>query len=102
MLELCECDLSSMMKTLRETAQLDFMTAERRMSVAKQMFTALALMHGDNFAHRDIKLSNFLISPEGTIKLSDFGLAIKNVNGIVLQECGSDHYISPECLFGVR
>ena len=101
-LELCECDLSSMMKTLRDADRLEFMTTERRLSVAKQMFRALALMHGDKFAHRDIKLSNFLISPEGMIKLSDFGLAVKTVHGIVLQECGSDHYISPECLFGVR
>ena len=59
-------------------------------------------MHEDNYAHRDIKLSNFLLSFDGMVKLADFGLTIRNDFNITPQECGSDHYKAPECIFGVH
>ncbi|MFO0802357.1 MAG: serine/threonine-protein kinase [Gemmataceae bacterium] len=43
--------------------------------LARSLATALNAAHGAEILHRDIKPSNVLIAPDGTPKISDFGLA---------------------------
>jgi len=66
---------------------------------ACQALNALAYAHGLEVSHRDIKPENILITPEGRLKLTDFGLA-KIWSGISLTQTspplGSLRYMSPE------
>jgi len=63
-------------------------------------------MHGKGFAHRDIKLENFLVDTTKlingipTIKLCDFGFAIScsPTTPQKFRRCGSDEYIAPELI----
>lgn len=66
----------------------------------KQVFSAVEYIHSVNIIHRDIKAENFLYASDGSIKLIDFGLAVKmkNENEILKEIVGSAHYIAPEML----
>ena len=74
--------------------------------IVKQVASALAYLHETlRVIHRDIKLSNILISKIQplTVKLCDFGLAVQatdddNIAGADRTLCGTPSYISPECL----
>lgn len=69
-----------------------------------QMLSAIAYLHHHGFAHRDVKLENYMIAkklakcPE--IKLVDFGLAAKYKNGPFTQVAGTLIYMAPEVIGG--
>eukprot|EP00442_Polarella_glacialis_P009412 CAMPEP_0115153976 /NCGR_PEP_ID=MMETSP0227-20121206/67030_1 /TAXON_ID=89957 /ORGANISM="Polarella glacialis, Strain CCMP 1383" /LENGTH=483 /DNA_ID=CAMNT_0002564785 /DNA_START=135 /DNA_END=1585 /DNA_ORIENTATION=+ len=67
---------------------------------ARQMCSAVTVLHEKRICHRDIKPANFmLVSPGigGLLKLSDFGLAVFLPRGTLLSEkCGTPAYMSPE------
>ena len=66
----------------------------------RQMFSAIEYIHSMNMIHRDIKAENFLYAEDGSIKLVDFGLAVKvkTDTGLLRDVVGSPHYIAPEML----
>ena len=65
----------------------------------KQLAGALMEAHRKGIIHRDIKSQNVLIKADGTIKLSDFGIAIANGSMQLTHKdsvIGSVHYLAPE------
>ena len=65
---------------------------------AVQIARALSHAHSKGIVHRDIKPQNIMIDLDGTVKVSDFGIAyLENAQAGELGEAvGSVHYISPE------
>ena len=69
-------------------------------ALSKQIAAALAFAHKNHIIHRDVKLHTVMITPNGTAKITDFGIAkavnaatiVDNTEGII----GSVHYFSPE------
>lgn len=65
----------------------------------KQLAGALMEAHRNNVIHRDVKSQNVLIKDDGTVKLSDFGIALAN-NAMQITKkdsvLGSVHYLAPE------
>ena len=69
-------------------------------ALAKQIASALAFAHKNHIIHRDVKPHNVMLAPNGTAKITDFGIAkavnsatiVDNTEGII----GSVHYFSPE------
>jgi serine/threonine-protein kinase len=44
----------------------------------KELSIAVSFLHSNNLIHRDIKPNNILIAPNGSVRLSDFGLSVTN------------------------
>lgn len=66
--------------------------------IGAQVCSALAVAHGYDIIHRDIKPHNIMVQPDGTVKVMDFGIAragntTMTQTGSVL---GTAHYVSPE------
>lgn len=64
-----------------------------------QILSALELAHDHGIIHRDIKPQNILLLRDGTIKVTDFGIArfLQNETQTMTDKAiGSVHYISPE------
>jgi serine/threonine protein kinase len=62
------------------------------------LLRALEYLKQNRIMHRDIKLENIMITPDKTVKLIDFGLAVEVVDGKVTGKCGSPGYCPPEML----
>ena len=66
-------------------------------SIAIQVGQGIEAAHNAGIVHRDIKPQNVLISREGKIKVTDFGIARTTTANTISQDIlGSVHYISPE------
>ena len=66
-------------------------------SIAIQMCTGIGAAHAAGIIHRDIKPHNIVISKEGKVKVTDFGIAKAiTSNTISSNAMGSVHYTSPE------
>ena len=65
--------------------------------IAIQIAQGMEAAHANHIIHRDIKPQNIIISREGKVKVTDFGIAkATSSNTITSNAMGSVHYISPE------
>ena len=70
---------------------------EEALSICIQIASALENAHKNNIVHRDIKPQNILVTREGIVKVTDFGIARAATSTTVTAESvGSVHYFSPE------
>lgn len=66
-------------------------------SIAIQILQGIQAAHNHHIIHRDIKPQNIIISKEGKVKVTDFGIARVSTNQTISSNAiGSVHYISPE------
>ena len=67
-------------------------------SIAIQVANGMDAAHQHNIVHRDIKPQNIIISKEGKVKVTDFGIAKVASSATINTSAsmGSVHYISPE------
>lgn len=67
------------------------------LGIAIQIAQGMEAAHDNHIVHRDIKPQNIIISREGKVKVTDFGIAkAVTSNTITSNAMGSVHYISPE------
>lgn len=70
-------------------------------SIAIQVSMGLEAAHNHNIVHRDVKPQNIIISTDGKVKVTDFGIArAASSNTISSNVMGSVHYSSPEQVRG--
>lgn len=70
---------------------------EEILGVSIQIASAIKHAHDNNIIHKDIKPQNILITKDGIVKVTDFGIAKEvSSNTITTETIGSVHYFSPE------
>ncbi|WP_302626157.1 Stk1 family PASTA domain-containing Ser/Thr kinase [uncultured Eubacterium sp.] len=73
------------------------LSVRETISIAIQIANGIECAHNNQIVHRDIKPQNIMISREGKVKVTDFGIArAASANTINGNAMGSVHYISPE------
>jgi serine/threonine protein kinase/tetratricopeptide (TPR) repeat protein len=82
-------------KSLQDNPPKDL---EDILAIARQICTALDHAHNHGIVHRDLKPENVLLASDGTVKLTDFGLA-RSIASRLSSEgllVGTVYYLSPE------
>jgi eukaryotic-like serine/threonine-protein kinase len=87
-------------QTLKQYIQQNSpLQVEETIGIMKQLTSAISHAHQNHIVHRDIKPQNILVDRFGTVKITDFGIAmalsatsITQTNSVL----GSVHYLSPE------
>ena len=81
-------------KYIEKKARLAYKEA---VSIAIQVCMGIEAAHNNHIIHRDIKPQNIIISKDGKVKVTDFGIAkAATSNTITSNVMGSVHYTSPE------
>lgn len=90
-------------KSLAEIVRAQALPVSEALAIARQIVRAVNVVHKKGILHRDLKPSNIMRTPEGLVKVLDFGLA-KFVNAKPLTKTGSIMgtwaYIAPEAIQG--
>ena len=77
------------------------LSVKEAVSIAIQVGRGIEAAHNNHIIHRDIKPQNIIISKEGKVKVTDFGIAkAATSNTITSNVMGSVHYTSPEQVRG--
>jgi serine/threonine protein kinase len=78
----------------------------RVLRLMREGLSALSHAHGTGLVHRDIKPENLLFEKNGTLRITDFGLAIavrgQGIFGGATSQSGTPRFASPEQLLGER
>ena len=84
---------------LLDLQDFDPIPRETRVSIFKQISSALYYLKSKGIIHRDIKPDNILLTPSGHIKLIDFGLSLStNLAKADYRRVGTPGFIAPEVL----
>lgn len=76
-------------------------TEEDARQVFLRLIKGIQYLHSKNIVHRDLKLENLLLANKEdmtTIKIADFGLAKRSMNGYMETVCGTPQYVAPEVI----
>ncbi len=77
------------------------LSVREAVSIAIQVAQGIEAAHNNHIIHRDIKPQNVIISMDGKVKVTDFGIAkAATSNTITSNVMGSVHYTSPEQVRG--
>jgi serine/threonine protein kinase len=71
---------------------------QRAKYYAAEIGLALAYIHDRNIIYRDLKPENLVLSREGHVTLTDFGLAKRDMIGPTHTFCGTPEYMAPELI----
>ncbi|MFQ1003946.1 protein kinase domain-containing protein [Modestobacter sp. SSW1-42] len=81
------------------------LSPERTLDVLRQSAAGLGAAHAAGVVHRDVKPGNLLLADDGTVKVTDFGVAVSAASQQLTQVgqvIGTASYLSPEQAEGAR
>lgn len=91
-------------RTLKQLiSQRGALHQEEAVNIMIQLTSAVQHAHENNIIHRDIKPQNVLVKDDGTVKITDFGIALAHDTVQLTQTdavLGSAHYLAPETTRG--
>lgn len=91
-------------RTLKQLlSQRGALHKEEALDIMKQLTMAIQHAHEHDIIHRDVKPQNVLIKDDGTVKITDFGIALVHDTLSLTQDesiLGSAHYLAPETTKG--
>jgi serine/threonine protein kinase len=62
-------------ETLADVIRRERLPVDRILAILRQLASALAAAHGKGIVHRDLKPANIQLTPDGSVKILDFGVA---------------------------